>query len=307
MRNVQACDELSKGAKMTVKLTDKQQKTIRLVYSVILSVLTVVSGVLLIVQAERIYHTVGKYSREIVSEYLGQISVVLYIWIAFVIVGAILWLVLPPEQKKLRATIYSTDTLKRLQKRIPAGAVSEKLHRAEIIKLVVWGVAIVFAIVSIVMVGVVVFDSDYYHLDANNFRPMEDMLDMLPHFMPWVAAAFFVAIAVSIYTEISAKYEVAEIKRLIVESKNNPTSTENAKEDKLAILKNKLATLKDNLTAKIPEIVKTAKFRTYALLGVRISLAVLAIALIIVGVLNGGLLDVLEKAATICRECIGLG
>ena len=32
-----------------------------------------------------------------------------------------------------------------------------------------------------------------------------------------------------------------------------------------------------------------------------------ALALVILGVLNGGLRDVLVKAANICTECIGLG
>ncbi len=36
-------------------------------------------------------------------------------------------------------------------------------------------------------------------------------------------------------------------------------------------------------------------------------LLLLALALIVLGVLNGGLRDVFVKAANICTECIGLG
>ncbi len=39
----------------------------------------------------------------------------------------------------------------------------------------------------------------------------------------------------------------------------------------------------------------------------RLALLVLALGLILAGVLNGGLRDVLAKAANICTECIGLG
>ena len=39
----------------------------------------------------------------------------------------------------------------------------------------------------------------------------------------------------------------------------------------------------------------------------RIAVLVLAAALIIAGILNGGLEDVLAKGAAICTECIGLG
>lgn len=39
----------------------------------------------------------------------------------------------------------------------------------------------------------------------------------------------------------------------------------------------------------------------------RAALLALAAALIVAGVLNGGLRDVLYKAKNICTECIGLG
>ena len=39
----------------------------------------------------------------------------------------------------------------------------------------------------------------------------------------------------------------------------------------------------------------------------RTAIIVLAVALIIAGILNGGLEDVLAKGAAICTECVGLG
>lgn len=39
----------------------------------------------------------------------------------------------------------------------------------------------------------------------------------------------------------------------------------------------------------------------------RFFLLVLALALIVVGVVNGGMRDVWVKAVNICTECIGLG
>ena len=42
-------------------------------------------------------------------------------------------------------------------------------------------------------------------------------------------------------------------------------------------------------------------------LGIRIGIAVVAVALIIAGIANGGMADVLAKAINICTECIGLG
>lgn len=278
-------------------MTEKQKKITRLVYGIILSALTIVAGVLLIVQSQRIYHStpISPYSREVVAKYLSEISAVLYVWIAAVIVGAILWQIIPPEQKKLRGTIYNTSVLKRTKSRLPLGVSSQKLHRMEVAKAIVWAVAIAFAILSCVMIGLVVWNKNYYHLEASQFNPMQDMLNMLPKFMPWVAAALLVAIGVSVYTEISAKYELNEVKRLIVESKKNPEIIPQS------------VVQKKKLNVEIPQVFKSAKFKKYALLSTRVALAVVAVVFVIVGALNGGLLAVLEKAVNICRECIGLG
>ena len=47
--------------------------------------------------------------------------------------------------------------------------------------------------------------------------------------------------------------------------------------------------------------------RGRALLALRIALCAAAVVLIVLGVMNGGLWDVLVKAVNICTECIGLG
>lgn len=280
-------------------MSEKQRKILRLVYGIILSVLTIASGVLLIVQSQRVYHSPGGYSREIVGEYLSQIAPVLYVWIAFVAIGAILWQIFPIQPQKLRATIYQTNTLKKLQRRFP-GLESEKLRRARIIKTVVFCATIAFIILAIVMVGIVVLDSDNYRPAGNGFDPMQDMLDMLPHFLPWVASAFVLLICVTIYFELSAKREVQEMKRLIAEAKNNANASPiNTQNDKVSLW--------EKIYSKIPDALKTQRFKKYSLLATRISLAVLAVALFVVGIINGGLAAVLEKAVNICRECIGLG
>lgn len=273
-------------------MTEKQQKLTRLIIGIVLSVLTIAAGVLLIVQSQRIYHSadVNPYSREKVAKYLGEISWVLYLWIAAVIAGGIVWQIIPPKQTKLRGTIYNTDILKRMKARLPYGASNEKLRRAELIKKIVWGVAIAFALLAAIMIGLVVLDKDNYHPAGD---AMQDMLNMLPSFLPWVAAALFVAMGTSIYTELSAKYETNEVKQLIVESKSNPVKN--------------ISEAPKKSSSNISEVFKSAAFKKYALLGSRIALAVLAVVFVIVGIVNGGLKAVLENAIALCKSCIGIG
>ena len=49
------------------------------------------------------------------------------------------------------------------------------------------------------------------------------------------------------------------------------------------------------------------KWRKYLLPITRIAIAVLGVVLVIIGIFNGGMADVLEKAINICTQCIGLG
>ena len=47
--------------------------------------------------------------------------------------------------------------------------------------------------------------------------------------------------------------------------------------------------------------------RSKLIWGIRVAVAVVAVAFIVLGVCNGGMTDVLSKAINICTECIGLG
>ena len=47
--------------------------------------------------------------------------------------------------------------------------------------------------------------------------------------------------------------------------------------------------------------------RSKLVFGIRIAVALVAIIFIVLGIINGGMADVLSKAVNICTECIGLG
>ena len=55
-----------------------------------------------------------------------------------------------------------------------------------------------------------------------------------------------------------------------------------------------------------PEIRKRKKAGRVAW-GIAIAVLVIALVLIVIGIINGGLEDVLAKGAAICTECVGLG
>lgn len=279
-------------------MSDKTKNLIRRIYGIVLSVMTAVAGILLIVQSQRIYHRElsgheAPYSRAIVAEYLGQIAPVLYIWIALIVIGYVLWQVFPPEEKRLKATIYKTDVAKRMRAPLPTELVSDKLQKIDLINKIVRGVTVLFGVIATVMVSICVFNRDNYSQPGKDFHPMEDFIAMLPQFLPWVAVFFLLAVALSIYSEISAKKEIEEIKRIRKENKGFTPASIGSKEKKSFI--------------QIPEKFKTEKFKKGVTLGFRIGLPVVGVTLFIIGLFNGGVEEVFEKAINICTECIGLG
>lgn len=274
-------------------MTEKRKNLIRVCFDVFLSVLTIVCGILLIVQAQRIYHSADSspYSYEKVSLYLSEIAWVLYIWIAAVIVGGILNAVIPPTPSRIRATIYSTKLSERLLLRLPSDSKNAYIERTELIKKISWIIAAVVGVLSAIMVAITVFDHSNYSPLGDGFNPTADMLAMLPRILPWIGASFLIAVAATIYCEIASAHEVKEIKKLLAASKGGVKPVEKEKKSFL----------------RMPAIFKDEKFSKYALLATRIALIVVSIVLIIVGAFNGGLHDLLEKAINICTECIGLG
>ena len=98
------------------------------------------------------------------------------------------------------------------------------------------------------------------------------MGQMLLHVMPWVALIFVLLCMASHLRARSAQREIALLKGLpkVQAAPENPP-------------------------------------RTLPLVPLRIALYAVALLFIVLGVMNGGLRDVLVKAINICTECIGLG
>ena len=113
-----------------------------------------------------------------------------------------------------------------------------------------------------------------YLLNRDNFTSWDletVMGQMLVHTIPWIIIAFGAMIVASVFCRRSMEREIALLKGV---SGN-----------------------------RAPE----AAAKPSRVLFVRIALYALAITLIVLGINNGGMRDVLIKAINICTECIGLG
>ena len=114
-----------------------------------------------------------------------------------------------------------------------------------------------------------------YLLDREHFTSwdLEQVMgQMLLHVAPWIAAAFAVVFAASFACGRNVKREITALQGHVGKAK--------------------------------PEAPAPRRMPVGAL---RAGLYAVAIVFIVLGVMNGGLQDVLVKAVNICTECIGLG
>lgn len=267
------------------RLTEEKARKIRLLYAIFLGVFTIVVGILFIIQAALIYdtgtspdHTGDIYSPAIVAERFSPISVPVYLWIAAVIAGFILWAVLPAAR-----TVYprpsAKETLLRLSRRIPKSGKGEtdcKVRKEELSRKIIWGVCAAVCLLAAVMSAVYLFQPAHFPSDDLN----AEIIAMLRHILPWIGGAFVCCIAAAVYDGYSAKRELPFVKKLIAAGG--------------------MKTLGDEKSSALV-------FPKWSLTAVRLWVFAVGVTFIVLGVLNDGMHDVLIKAINICTECIGLG
>ncbi len=269
-------------------MTEKTCKTVRLVYGILLGVMSVILGALFIWQTLDIYisGTAADYegtyafTRERVGAGLLKISPAFWIWVVMIIGGFVLWEVFPVAEKRKKADVrYS---LYRLKKRMPATVDGELKDSFAYVKgeednlRILWLFAAALGVAG--SVYAIVYLSNPAHFPKVDVTA--EMLNMVKHIMPWVLAVFAVACAICVYEGQSAKRQLEHAKKLA--ALNKPAEA---------------------VHGKIYYLLK----HKYFLLGVRIAVGCLGAAFVIAGICNGSMRDVLIKAINICTECIGLG
>lgn len=266
--------------KIDKKLIDK-------LFLIIISVQTVLMGLLFIIQICRIYFADPNgrpYSREICGQYLGQILVVIIIWILLIIASGI-YFIITSKDKKIFAKTSNITKLKILLLNAP-DFTNENLNKEyELIKKeekkrLIYKIVNISILIICSVMGLC-YLLNVKHFDTNvigeNVSVTNQIVDMTFYLLPWVIISFASFIIFTILEEISAKNSIELIKLVIKTAGKKVIEYQEDKRKKLAI----------NIAR-----------------GVIITIAVI---FIIVGINNGGAKDVLRKAINICTECIGLG
>ncbi len=251
----------------------------------LLAAYTLVVGALLALAAIRIYmegvapenmlgagvyvHPV--YSPEIIAAHFRPIAGVVYGYLAFAAAMCIVKLALPKEKDGM--AIEAASTVRFLERRINAAKLNTSEGRAvqremRYRKLLLWMQWAVYAVCIVLSAEWMFSPSSFASLELEH-----EMAQFALHVFPRIIIALGAACMFAQLNHASAAREIPALQKI--------------------------------LSRELPEKSGGASEKTRLVL--RIAIYALAVLFIALGMKNGGMRDVLVKAANICTECIGLG
>lgn len=272
--------------KKTVTVDVKQR--MKKVFATLTTALAILVGIGYIVAACHLYFTGGAdpYSRERVGEYLKYLSIPSIVLILSVIATAIASI--GETEGRLIVDFDSVYLLKRARKRTPTHRLdkhTQSIAMAEQKKRTVY-VSVTAALTAALLTAaaVIALDSTQY----KNENLTAEVVGVLTFILPLCAVALIILTVCAYLFAKSCEIEL-DAHMLAIQEKRFDDDPEPPK----------------SILVRIGEFINDKN--KAIILSVRICIALAACALIVFGVLNGGMADVLAKAVKICTECIGLG
>lgn len=266
-------------------MKNKDKLTRNIIWGVI-TFQTILTGIFFIVQCLRIYFggPTGDsnqiYTPEKIGNALIEILVLIIIWVVVVIFGIIMSFIKKLDDNTIskNSQIYKLNTILKL---LPYDKIDENdndyvlLKRESLKRKICWSILSCLLLVCALMSFLYLFNPAHF---VTTGLPNQQVIQIVIHVSPWIGAGFIFSILAIIFESYSATKSIDYAKALLKKYKKNNV-----------------------------EIKTNKKRELITLWSIRGVILTIAIVFIIVGVINGGPISVLNKAAKICSECIGLG
>lgn len=252
-------------------------KYIRLVYGIVLSVMTVIAGICLIAACIGIYQSGGEqiYTAEKVAAAFAEISGPVYWCLAMIVLGFILDFALPNTDKKRKPEKNYAAILERLLAKRDLDSCPEETRQAIQKEQTLRRRD---SILCLVLLGVCCGGFLIYGANPANFHQTE-----INGSMAKAVVILFCCLAVPFGFSIGAAYRgKASLQRQIELVKTIPAG--------------------EKRSGQSP-----APAANRGIMIARCVLTSVAVILLVYGFFAGGTADVLTKAINICTECVGLG
>lgn len=258
--------------------TNKKELLSR-IYNIAITIFTIILGILFISFTCAIYYGAKStnrfpiYTLEIISKYWGYLVIPFILWILLIISGIVFYYLYPLNKKKYK--VDEMETYFKLKNKIPVNDDNYK-NQLLLINKERFLRKLIFIIISVISLLCMIFPAIYlFNFDNFSINKPEVIVKMAYNVFPWIIGSFLLFGAYLFYIRISIKKELVLIKE-ILKTYKGPFTSINKKDHSLAI----------NIT--------------------RISVLTIGVIFLIIGIINGGPNEVLDKAIQICMECIGI-
>ncbi len=270
----------------------KMKKIIYLVFDITLSLMLAVCGILFALSCYTVY-TSGEtqmFTYESIGHAFDKIDIPVYITLALVVVGAVLAILQPRTEAKLRGEKRVKTTCLRLQKKVDIKTAPEgdaaairrerKLRRSFFIAFVI------VAFLTVVLPLILLLEPDSFPANAGEYNA--EVLHMFLLYLCMILPILVYSVICFVLTHRSYVRETEVLKHALMSGATAPTPCDEVETG-----------------SKIARFFR--KNEKSVILGVRVAVLLCATVFIVLGIVNGGMRDVLIKAVNICAECIGLG
>ena len=275
-----------------MKLSDKAKQGIRIAYNVLVSAMLVITGALFAYECYLIYKSgPSPFTRASIAEAFSHISVMTYITISLVIIGAGLYIFMPAKEEKLKGTRTPAVLVSTLAKRVNSyklpDDLTDKICKERKLRNILSLVRIILLVLSATLPLIYLLNPANFPAESGQYNA--EILHGMILYLVFLAPLAIYEVVYVIVSDASLNREYNLLKEAI-----------------------KVGGVADfNIVEPVSKIAKIKAFikenEKPITLGVRIALVGCAIVFIVLGIFNGGMTDVLNKAIKICTECIGLG
>ena len=265
-------------------MSDKTVQTLRRITSIALSVLAVICALALAIACVGIYRSGDRpFTPERIAQAWRSVAIFVWLFIAFTIGSGIFHLLCPPAVKRAKGTVFPEIRLAKIKARLARKQYDDQLllplTKQEAYVKILRISAVIVCILCAVYPLIYLNNPDHFtSIDAElNAQVVRAIIPSLC----FTAIALAYCFTVKLLSDISYEKAIVYAKAIML------------------------------LPAPAADKKSQAKQETglpgYTTFVLRIVLLLAAVTMIVLGILNGGMSDVLQKAIKICTECIGLG
>ena len=275
-----------------MKLTEKKTRWIHLCVGILLSAMLLVTGILFISSCYSIYKSgQSPFTRESISEAFRGIAVWVYVTLSLTVIGAGISIAIPTEQEKLKGKRSLPMLVNKLSERVDLAnaeaEIADKIEKERRLRAILGNVRLFLITLSALLPLIFLLNPANFPAVSGEYNA--EILHGMLVYLAFLAPLFVYEIVYVILRELSLTREHALLKEALVAS-----GIAEAKEEiHNCPICRAIGFIKEN--------------EKPISLGVRIAIVGCAVVFIVMGIANGGMADVLNKAIKICTECIGLG